>query len=208
MTVAVYRVHTDFEDYPDRGQSELVLAYDPESEEMWGLQKFMRPQYIGLDADEFMHFFRSHRYVAGEVDGDPFEDEIPDSAKEQLVNYPPGSEELPDVETVKPPDSFYEDRAADKAAEAATSVLTKAPEGIYTSGGKWFAVGPDEHSKGSTEYADDAKYPVNNCSDVEDAWGLAGHVGEDYSVSEETVRERIKRAAEAKDCDVPGDSGN
>jgi hypothetical protein len=74
-----------------------------------------------------------------------------------------------------------------------------APSGIHEADGKWFAVGPDEHSDDSTEYADDAKYPVNSCADVEDAWNLRGSGHMDIERS--TLEARIKRVADALDCD-------
>ena len=56
----------------------------------------------------------------------------------------------------------------------------------------YFAVSPEE---GMGE----PKYPIANCSDVEDAWKLRGHG--DYRISQETLVERIKRRAEDLDCD-------
>lgn len=77
---------------------------------------------------------------------------------------------------------------------------TDAPSGIHTADGKWFAVGPDEHPDESTEYADDAKFPVDSCSDIQDAWNLRG-TG-DIDIDESTLESRIQRAAEAMDCDL------
>jgi len=77
-----------------------------------------------------------------------------------------------------------------------------APEGIYTAGGTWFAVAPSEHNDDSTEWADDAKYPLTSCTgenSVEAAWKLRGHG--DMDISEDTLANRIQRAAEAMDCD-------
>lgn len=78
---------------------------------------------------------------------------------------------------------------------------TDQPSGIYTADGTWFAVGPDEHPDESTEWPDDAKFPVDNCSDIEDAWNLRG--SGDVSIEESTLESRIRRAADAKDCDLP-----
>lgn len=78
---------------------------------------------------------------------------------------------------------------------------TDQPEGIHVADGMWFAVGPDEHPDGSTDWPDDAKFPVDSCADITDAWNLRG-TG-DISISEETLEARIRRAADAKDCDLP-----
>jgi hypothetical protein len=76
-----------------------------------------------------------------------------------------------------------------------------APSGLHVADGTWFAVGPDEHPDESTEWPDDAKYPVDSCEDINDAWNLRG--SGDISIEQSTLAERIKRAAEAKDCDLP-----
>lgn len=81
---------------------------------------------------------------------------------------------------------------------------TDSPSGIYEADSMWFAVGPDEHPDESTEWAGDAKFPVDSCSDIQDAWNLRG-TG-DISIEKSTLEERIKRAAEAKDCDLNTDS--
>jgi hypothetical protein len=77
--------------------------------------------------------------------------------------------------------------------------FTDAPEGIYSTDGDWFAVGPDEHSKDSTEYPNDAMFPVGSCSSVEDAWNLRGH-DKNLDIEQSTLEARIKRAADAQDC--------
>lgn len=85
--------------------------------------------------------------------------------------------------------------------EGEESMNNDAPSGIYVAeDGTWLAVGPNEHSDGDTEHPDDGKYPVNNCSDVSDAWGLRGSGNID--ISKETLANRIQRAAEAMSCDV------
>ena len=77
-----------------------------------------------------------------------------------------------------------------------------APSGIYvTDDGMMFAVAPDEHGDDNTGHTDDAKYPVNNCEDVVDAWNLRGQG--DMSISRDTLEARILRVAEAKGCDMP-----
>jgi len=78
---------------------------------------------------------------------------------------------------------------------------TDQPDGIYVADGTWFAVGPDEHPDETTEWPDNAKFRVDNCADVTDAWNLRG-TG-DISIEQSTLEERIKRAAEAMDCDMP-----
>jgi len=83
-----------------------------------------------------------------------------------------------------------------------TEPSTDAPSGIYVAdGGMMFAVAPDEHPDENTNHADDAKYPVNSCEDVVDAWNLRG--SGDISISRDTLEARIKRMAESKGCDMP-----
>ena len=47
------------------------------------------------------------------------------------------------------------------------------------------------------------KYPINDCSDVHDAWSLRGR----SSIPRERVERHIRRAAEALHCDGPWNSG-
>lgn len=77
---------------------------------------------------------------------------------------------------------------------------TDQPEGIYVADDTWFAVGPDEHTKERTDYPEDAMFPVDNCSNIEDAWNLRGH-SDNLKIEESTLESRIKRAGEAKGCD-------
>lgn len=74
--------------------------------------------------------------------------------------------------------------------------LIAPPTTDYTEDGEYYAIAPDETS------GDSPKYPINNCSDVKDAWKLRGHG--DYSISQSTLEERIKRKARDLDCTVPG----
>jgi hypothetical protein len=77
---------------------------------------------------------------------------------------------------------------------------TDQPSGIKSADGTWYAVGPNEHTKDSTEHTDDHMYPVDGCSNVEDAWNLRGSA-KDLKISEETLAQRIVRAAEAQNCE-------
>lgn len=61
--------------------------------------------------------------------------------------------------------------------------------------GDWYAIPPSDNTD------DEWKFPINNCSDVQDAWKLRGHG--DISVDQSTLEERIKRRASSLDCDVP-----
>lgn len=61
--------------------------------------------------------------------------------------------------------------------------------------GRYFAVAPDENPDG------EPKFPINNCSDVGDAWQLRNHG--DIGISVETLEERIKRRASDLDCEDP-----
>jgi hypothetical protein len=89
---------------------------------------------------------------------------------------------------------------AEGTADSDMRETTDAPEGIYEADGMWFAVAPDEHPDDSTEWADDAKFPVGSCEGVRDAWRLRG-TG-DISIDKSTLESRIKRAAEAQDCSM------
>lgn len=61
----------------------------------------------------------------------------------------------------------------------------------------YYAVKEDETPEG-----EGPKYPIENCSDVEDAWMLRSHG--DYTISTETLEERIQDRARTLGCDVPG----
>jgi hypothetical protein len=67
----------------------------------------------------------------------------------------------------------------------------------YESDGQYFAIAPDETD------GDEPKYPINSCSDVDDAWHLRGHG--DYGIEQSTLESRIKERARELDCDVPGE---
>jgi hypothetical protein len=68
-----------------------------------------------------------------------------------------------------------------------------APSGIYVSDDNgWFGIAPSETAD------DEAKYELDNCNDVKDAWNLRGRG--DYDIEESTLESRIKRAADAHDC--------
>jgi len=92
--------------------------------------------------------------------------------------------------------------------DTVTHQTTDAPSGIYVAeDGTWLAVGPDEHPDESTEHPDDGKFPVDSCSDVDDAWQLRGHT-DGIDISQETLANRIERVDEAKDCGVVPDEDN
>lgn len=69
------------------------------------------------------------------------------------------------------------------------------PTADYTEDGTYYAIAPDENSE------DKPKYPINSCSDVDDAWKQRGHG--DYDVSQSTLEDRIKQKARDLGCDVP-----
>lgn len=105
-------------------------------------------------------------------------------------------------------DTSITDKNDDADGGGLTTVMaeqTDAPMGIHVADGRWFAVGPDEHPDESTEWPDDAKFPVGNCEDISDAWNLRG-TG-DISISQSTLAERIERAGDAKGCDLPTEDG-
>lgn len=100
--IVVYRVSKS-------GEMENVLAYDAENEQLWGEPRLWESHLdkVGLTEKEFAAFFDGPNYVAGKYEGDdPFTD-VP-NAGDELRNYPPGSEEIPDVPTVEPLDRDYE----------------------------------------------------------------------------------------------------
>lgn len=76
--------------------------------------------------------------------------------------------------------------------------LIAPPTTDYSEDGTYYAISPDETD------GDNPKYPINNCSDVDDAWHLRGHG--DYSVEQSTLESRIKERARELDCSVPGET--
>lgn len=66
---------------------------------------------------------------------------------------------------------------------------------------KYYAV------KASETSGDQPKYPINNCSDVSDAWKLRSH-GKGLKISQEQLESRIKRRARQLGCPVPGDNND
>lgn len=98
-------------------------------------------------------------------------------------------------------DAGEEDSLGSEEPVSDMQPTTDAPSGIHVADGNWFAIGPDEHPDESTDYADDAKFPVNSCADIRDAWNLRG-TG-DISIDEGTLESRIQRVADSKDCDLP-----
>lgn len=58
--------------------------------------------------------------------------------------------------------------------------------------------------KASETKENEPKYPINNCSDVEDAWKLRTHA-KGLKISQETLEKRIKRRAKSLGCDIPGE---
>lgn len=61
--------------------------------------------------------------------------------------------------------------------------------------------------KASETTGDEPKYPINNCSDVQDAWKLRSH-GKGLKISQKTLENRIKRRARELGCEVPGEKSN
>lgn len=96
--------------YGDTSGADPVLAYDAEEEQLWGYPRLWRANVdkVGLSEEEFSQFFDGPRLIASETDSDPFEDTP--NAEELLENYPPGSEEIPDVPTPRPPEQYDDER--------------------------------------------------------------------------------------------------
>lgn len=100
-------------------------------------------------------------------------------------------------------DSFKRDtritHESDDSDVASMESHVDQPSGIKSVDGDWFAVGPDEHTKDSTDHPEDHMFPVGGCGDVDDAWRLRGQT-DNLEISEETLARRIIRAAEAQNC--------
>lgn len=76
---------------------------------------------------------------------------------------------------------------------------------------KWFLGKSDVSSKDQREGAKfkltvdgETKFPINDCSDVADAWGLRGHA---KGISVEAVEAYIRKAAGSLNCNGPWDEG-
>lgn len=81
---------------------EPVLVYDGESEELWGLSDYWESSFglVGLTEEEFAEFFSPPNFITSEVEDDPFAEEP--NTERCVNNYPPRTEEIPDVPTVEP----------------------------------------------------------------------------------------------------------
>lgn len=114
----------------DGDETEPVLAYDGDSEELWGYEQLWGANLdlVGHDEETFAAFFDGPNLFAVESDVDPFEDTP--NAEELLMNYPPGSRDLPDVDLRDPPEGYEvgegeETEAAEKMADAAAGTLAE-----------------------------------------------------------------------------------
>src|SRR5258708_1958042 len=56
-------------------------------------------------------------------------------------------------------------------------------------------------AKHTLKVGGEVKFPISDCSDVEDAWGLRGHA---KGISQDRVESYIKSAASSLGCPVPG----
>jgi hypothetical protein len=74
-----------------------------------------------------------------------------------------------------------------------SDLFEDAPSGIHTMDGNWYGIAPSETAD------DEAKYELNTCNDVKDAYNLRNNG--DYDIDTDTLVSRIKRAAEAHGCD-------
>lgn len=126
-----------------------------------------------------------------------------DHGRAVMVSTPPTADGTTSFLTKEDQTKKPEDEDSDYEREHDSMDQTNdRPSGIKEYEGTWYAVGPDEHTKDSTNHPGDYMYPVDNCSDVKDAWDLRGHA-KDLSIDESTLEARIKRAGEAMDCDMP-----
>lgn len=117
---------------PHKYGADPVLVYDADEEELWGYEKYWEghKDLVGLSGDEFRTFFNGHRWIVGETDVDPFKD-VP-NAEDLCRNYPPGSEEIPDLPTPEPAASYEPDadeEAAEKIADAALDAIEEDDSG-------------------------------------------------------------------------------
>jgi len=86
-------------------------------------------------------------------------------------------------------------RMKDKIADirSKTSTDSAHPDGIYVEDGDWYGVAPSENPDKQP------KYELNTCNDVKDAYNLRNNG--DYDIETARLVARIKRAAQAHDCD-------
>lgn len=116
--------------------SDPCLAYDAEEGELWGYPRMWESHVdkVGMTEEEFASFFDGPYFVAGKTDEDPFKDTP--NAEDLLRNYPPGSEEIPDLETPEPAGAYAD--SGESTAEKITNRDTESPEGggEYEQGGE------------------------------------------------------------------------
>lgn len=95
---------------------------------------------------------------------------------------------------------YFEGESPVSEGDSDDSAVTQVTGDYRDSDDRYYALSPEEG------YGE-PKYPIENCSDVEDAWKLRGHG--DYRPSQDTLEERIKRRANDLDCDnMPWDEEN
>lgn len=96
------------------------------------------------------------------------------------------------------PEAFISGTGITKGSDGSKGM----PEGTQDAGrevdGTWHAVPPEDTS------GDEPKFPIESCSDVQDAWQLRGHA-EGLKIDQSTLENRIQSRAESLDCEVPGE---
>ena len=140
----------------DFDQYEAVLAYDAESGELWGYPEIWGSNIdkVGLTEHQFAQFFDGPNLVAFNEEQDPFE-ETP-NAEDVLRNYPPGSEDIPDVPQAEPLDRDEgEGQEAEKAASSLAEAAVDAVRGSGTGNGNTAEKADSTLSKEEYERCDD-----------------------------------------------------
>lgn len=85
------------------------------------------------------------------------------------------------------------------SSELGMGTATDQSQFVHPESGDWYAVPPSDNQD------DEWKFPINSCSDVEDAWKLRHHG--DISISVDTLEDRIQRRANDLGCDEPSSEG-
>jgi len=112
---------------------------------------------------------------------------------EAIVAHNPSDEDVIMLELLDMDGNETDVTVTADPSEVQPLATTDAPSGIYVDDdGDWYGVAPTENAD------EEAKYDLNNCNDVKDAWNLRGR-GE-YDIERSTLEARIKRAGDAHDC--------
>lgn len=95
-------------------------------------------------------------------------------------------------------DAFKGTNITQSSDDTGDTMVTGLDQSEHTHEGSWYAVPPDDNPD------DEWKFPIDNCSDVSDAWQLRHHG--DISIEVSTLANRIQERARDLGCDVPESS--